>query len=319
METVSNFLARGNKITLTRRSVIKLPAIAGLLTLAACSSQPPVAQSSSVSKEILSDQPKGPIVVTPIPAELREEKYSNTVDMDYIRQTLIPILATPKGTVDSRLLATIDSISWIRNEKGGGTALMVDESGYYITVAHNFFQIDKDKPSNSPLIAPTFEAYHPKTGIISRVSKILISLEDDFALVYAPNGKPPKAEDAMQITWSLPEPPARLWTLFMQQATPPVLDIGVTTGLYRNWSPDDQRNGFVPSQLQQSFVMEGAQPWFGASGGPIIDSQGVVVGLEQGSYPEAQNVSDLLGGIGIPLSPLPFGLNQSVTFNEDYR
>ena len=107
--------------------------------------------------------------------------------------------------------------------------------------------------------------------------------------------------------------------MFHEEAYPPRQVIGLTTGVHKFWQPADVEKGYYPSFLSESFPIRGAQPWFGASGGPILNKDGIVIGLEEGSYPKVQNVMDMLGGIGITLNPLRSEPDTLILADENYE
>lgn len=315
-----------NNNQISRRELIRLGLafIAGGISLKLVDSlglTSPFSPGPSLAEQILTDNPLVSINVEPIPAEFRAERYSDKVNLDYVRNTLIPELTSSKINDSKRLQAVMDNISWISFDGGWGTALRVDDSGYYLTVAHNFFELDREHNAWGPLKAPSFEIHHPKTGILSRISSILPTFGADFALVFAPNGNPKKTVENLQIAFPHPIPESRFWVLFHEEAYPPRQIIGLTSGVHKFWQPADVEKGYYPFYLSESFPIRGAQPWFGASGGPILNRNGIVIGLEEGSYPKVQNenVMDLLGGIGITLNPLRSKPDACISADENYK
>lgn len=314
LEIGSQILSVANQVRLSRRGLFQLLFLRCVLPQA---TPTPETELPDSTDNILTDKPKSPITIKPIPPKQELEDHSDTFDTDYVYNSLIPALTVPKTDVYQKLQLILDNLSWVSSMQSGGNALRIDESGYYLTVSHNFYQKDIQKQPPYTLRAPAFQVYHPQSGTFSGVRTVFLNNETEIAIVHAPNGNDKRPIEGMQFAWDLPFAPAKLWILYLQDAMSPELHIGITKGTYRYWSLDDMFNGYIP-QLEESFILEGAIPPWGSSGAPIVDDQATIIGLEQGSYPRAQNINELLGGIGVPFRSLLLGFNHTLSiFNSE--
>lgn len=77
------------------------------------------------------------------------------------------------------------------------SAVMIDESGIYLTAAHCVVNIDNSRPGYE--IRPTAIAiYDPETGDITPVKSFAIDRERDFAVIFSPTGRKAKPVDNLK-------------------------------------------------------------------------------------------------------------------------
>lgn len=184
--------------------------------------------------------------------------------------------------------------------KGAGSAIKIDEGGIYLTVAHLLREGYVGVPITSPVVVHT-----PRSNEGFSADSYIIDQERDLGVIYAPTGRPFKPVEGIQIRSNL-NPGETVWVLGLNPSrTFTWSGLGVLRGSY-----NPQRQLPLGAALGALF-MENIQPFGSSSGGPVIDSEGRLIGIESGAIsPQGQNTrSGYEGAIVAPIE----GIHQLLT------
>lgn len=212
-------------------------------------------------------------------------------------QGLVNTLQTERGDKVSRTQAVVRNFSRIGYENqnlGFASAERVSDEGIYITAAHALV----DKQNNflpggiyveTPMEGPN--AY--------RIQAAITDWDSDAAIFYAPTGKSSSVTTNIQLRDN-PEAGERAWSLGAQSRRPNTSTVAIITGIY---NPNSSFNRAISGSLS----LEGMTPRPGNSGGPIIDSEGRIIGMVSGSLYEgtgAKTRNDSKGTAAVSINSL---------------
>lgn len=213
------------------------------------------------------------------------------IDTKYI-SGLFETLRSEKRDKETKVEAVQRSLRRIKNmiDRTEATVFQIDESGYYLTAKHTL-------PDD--LAGKFVTIVNPYDGEESLVTECRVHDTADIAVVYAPNGRLPKAIEGLQVDFPYLENEQELWMI----------------GLYTNKQQDLFRcikygqvdEGVEPKSISYGegtrVAVRGMIPVGGISGSPIVDSEGTIVGVESGAYPNnAKTIEEYDGAVITPLS-----------------
>lgn len=164
----------------------------------------------------------------------------------------------------------------ITNQGTSGTALRIDESGYYLTVAHVASEPNAKRPATLPPVV-----YHPTTGIGGYVSSMIYDLEHDIALVYAPSGEEKKPVPGLLLNPQI-NPGSKLWLYGYVEFSGSVY-LGIVNGVVQSLQAS------TGTYTKGHILVEGMKPFGTSSGGPILDGENRVVAVESGAIRPADS------------------------------
>lgn len=230
------------------------------------------------------------------------EKDKSRYDAEYIKRLLSDLESTKKLNSSDTWDAIRNNVAFVElidpggpNTTGMGTALRICESGYYFTAAHLFSSNGEDV-RKSPV-----NIYLPSTGEIAKVKDMTIDFNSDLALIHAPTGKKTKKIDGLKISRNDLVPGNDLWMIGLSP-------VRVNPELWISHGQVDEnpRVAFVDEDIL--LAVKGMAPFGGASGGPIIDKGGTIVGVLSGALSSpgipVQTRLDYTHGTISPLSNL---------------
>lgn len=199
------------------------------------------------------------------------------LDKEYL-QSLVNNLHAVKGDRASRAESVADHFTHIGSSLGNmGSALQIDESGIYLTAAHI---ITTEAGSVKP---GKFYAHTPKVDnrAFQTESGIFTDLDTDLAILLAPTGKPRKPVDNLVLK-DQPTQNEEVWLLGTPDVKRDYTFLGILKGII-DYSANYSKPGknLVPVREMK--------PFGGSSGGPIIDNEGRMVGVESGTLWEGSN------------------------------
>ncbi|HLD01468.1 MAG TPA: serine protease [Patescibacteria group bacterium] len=199
------------------------------------------------------------------------------IDTTYLSE-LFSQLQRENGTRSERALAAIDNTRIIYGTEGGfGSAIKVDESGIYITVRHNM--PDSDAPYfTAPPDNEIKFILEPRSGTGHMVVSSLVHKEDDIAIVHAPTGLARQPVSHIQLSSEITDK-AQLW---LAGFVPSGMNISFALMTGTADKSIVNENTQVSKDL---VVVRDMIPAGGTSGGPILDDQGRIVGVESAVYP----------------------------------
>lgn len=206
-----------------------------------------------------------------------------TLNPDYIKE-LVLALEEEKGTTKERVEAVIDNLYHVGGPTGGGTGVMIDESGIFLTAAHTMGALPQHfEPLNRFFISL---ATNPRTEKAFLIGQFMVMPGSDIGLVYAPTGKPRKVVQNLQIDRSIPQDGTKLWSygIFTRQHN------GVsayTLGLVSGQVGEVQKGGEMA--YDDLLQVRGMIPYGGLSGAPVVNREGKVVGTISGGLPYGQD------------------------------
>jgi len=218
---------------------------------------------------------------------------------------LLRTLEQKRGTTESRVEAAKKSLHLAMNVgvSSVGTAFQIDESGIFLTVKHVVSN------ASTPNIHTTypFILEDPFTGESVEAVDFALHPKADMAIIHAPNGKPRKPFPGLQLDFShIPDGEA-LWMISLYPGNDGHIYSTLENGrVDRSKSyPSTMGTGDNAVHMESAAQLEVTNmiPSGGTSGGSIVNSQGAIVGLEVGTYPnDAPNRSQYTGAKIVPLS-----------------
>ena len=213
------------------------------------------------------------------------------IDTAYLSE-LLAALQTENSDKETKVEAVQGSLRLIKDMTDGteATVFQIDDSGYYLTAKHTL-------PDD--LAGRLVTIVNPYDGEESLVTECRVHDTADIAVVYAPNGRPARATEGLQLDFPNLADEQKLWMI----------------GLYSNRELDSFRfikYGQVDEGVELShatysegtrIAVRGIIPFGGTSGSPIVDSDGTIVGVESGAYPDnAKTIEEYDGVVITPLS-----------------
>lgn len=233
---------------------------------------------------------------------------TDQINPTYLRD-LFDKLQQPTDSVTNKATVVADNLSLLELREsltsdiinGAGSAIKIDEGGIYLTVSHLLQERYVGAPITSPVVVHT-----PRSSEGFQANSYIIDQGLDLGVIYAPTGRPFKPVEGMQIRTDLQKPGERVWILgLLASKTFTWAGLGILSG---NYSPQ------VPlpyNSARGAQFMAGIQPFGSSSGGPVIDSEGRLIGIESGAVaPQGQNQrSDYEGAIVAPIK----GISQLLT------
>jgi hypothetical protein len=213
------------------------------------------------------------------------------MDREYL-SGLFDTLRTEIKDKETKVKAVQGSLRRIKDTTDGmeATVFQIDESGYYLTAKHT---LPHDLAGHLVTVA------NPYDGEESLVTECRVHPSADIAVLYAPNGRPPRAIEGLQLDFPNFEDEQELWMI----------------GLYTNKDQELFRcikYGQVDEGVELSHDTFGERtrvavrkmiPFGGTSGSPIVNSEGTIVGVESGAFPDnAKTLKEYDGAVIAPLS-----------------
>jgi hypothetical protein len=211
-------------------------------------------------------------------------------DRGYLTDILESAINNP--TSDPKSVINNLSLARIRQQKGVATtnALLIDESGYYITCGHTFTTLtDTEKSSeDTPQVAfinKNAPAMVINPSVMKRypIQQYLVDPAHDLAIFYAPTGF--RRSMAYGISLETSDLPigTGLWQPALQLSDR--LNLNVMYGLVDQNDSVDEFN--QKSVYKDRIGVKGMIPHGGSSGSPIITSTGRVYAIESGYFVKA--------------------------------
>src|SRR5262249_31449900 len=118
--------------------------------------------------------------------------------------------------------AVMNNLCWInRRDGGGGSAVMIDEGGTYLTAAHIFDTRTTASEDISPTDSPT-TICHLASGEVVPVSSYLMDGEHDIALCNAVRANAPHPLSGLAFNATPPQLGERAWMQAVRAARPPL-------------------------------------------------------------------------------------------------
>lgn len=219
-------------------------------------------------------------------------------------QGLYSSLQQESGIREQRINTIRDNLSIVLgNEGNNGTSLRINEDGTFLTVAHNFTRGADGKT----LVTTSAQSVQLNTGVVAPINGVYLDLTSDIALYQAADGTPSKPVDNIQLDPNPLEPGTQVWLMSINQLQGSErFDLHMDTGMVVP-SPEIEiltKRGFTYAR--------GIRGISGTSGGPIINKEGIIVGVIKGTVAETINgrVTDELTVI-VPISKIQNLLEQS--------
>lgn len=211
------------------------------------------------------------------------------INTAYLSELLSGLQAEAKSP-EAKVRAVQQSLRRIKGPTIEATAFEIDESGYYLTVEH---AIRGDYKSEAPIII------NPYTGERSLVAEVRAHDKADMAIIYAPNGRPPKPTRNLQFDFSALTDEQRLWLIGLYPSKKQELLRCIKPGRVDR---SVELAGFNVEQASRVAV-KGIIPFGGTSGSPIVDGSGTVVAVEAGAFPDdAKSTDAYQGAVVTPLA-----------------
>lgn len=272
-------IGEGRRFLITRAPLAAAAFAAGL----ACK---PI-QSEPEYSEYLLDTPEAGIDLPTRRAQFREVPNFVPLDRAYFKD-LLAKTQTESGTPRQRAAAVIANTVGVVGTGGYGTALRIDGSGYYLSVAHVMGDLNAEGK-----FVPTDTSkfiYDPNSGDLTRVQSFIPDFQNDIAIIYAPTGKGRNRIDSIQLEQSFPSPDTHLW--MVAAALNPLTDGRVEGGLVILNGKVNPVGNTSEDYYKTHRRVKGMVPFGGSSGGPIITQTGKVVAFESGFYSDEPITSE---------------------------
>lgn len=244
------------------------------------------------SKETITPLPKIPD--GPFVSDFKEQ-----INDTYLH-TLLQELQQEAGDRQTRVNATIGSLRLIQNLSTGAfeaTAFQIDNSGYFVAAKHS---VPADPRKDSVIII------NPYDGSSVLVVEFRVNPEADVAIMFAPTAKPPQKTPNMQLDFTGLVQHEQLWMIGLVPHQ--TVYRRIITGQVDTSVPlrPLQSNDVLAKQARDTRVaVRGMIPYGGMSGSPLVNNQGVIVGVEAGAYPDdARTVDTYKGAVVTPLAYL---------------
>lgn len=274
-----------------RRQLLLL--VPGAVALAAaCKSEPPLPEKVLTRKTV--------------PAKSYRDYVGSRppFDSQYLEK-LLDELEKPRGrTINERVKAVEEGLVGISNGlTSQGLGVQLDESGYFLTVAHNIFLPLAIDATTSTLIQPVPAVWGLRAGLVHPIKAMGVSYENDLAVVYAPTGLPRRPIPNLQISRLNAEMRSKRWLITMEilgRNQPNQLVI--SSGFTRPKESPFTITGPFPSRevLRDAYLVDGIVSSPGLSGSPLVREDGVIESVLRGRLMQTnQGVT-----VAIPLSGL---------------
>jgi hypothetical protein len=209
------------------------------------------------------------------------------LDLSYAR-FLIGRLSGPEISAPAdRVRAVRQHLCWLNVlEAGACSALMIDASGVYLTVAHAFdgraSADDPFTPTDSPALV-----CHLATGTMIPVSSYVVDGEHDLAIFNAVRGEEPRPLLGVAFNAQPLVTGRAAWMHAVLNAERssdhPRLSRAVLKGTVNGLDAPS----LTTSGYDDRLAITGMIPFGGASGSPVIDQDGKVIGVESGFFPSS--------------------------------
>lgn len=219
------------------------------------------------------------------------------MDTAYLSE-LFTALQTEIRDKETKVNAVQSSLRRIRNIFDGteATVFQIDDSGYYLTAKHTL-------PDD--LAGKYVTIINPYDGEESVITECRVHDTADIAVVYAPNGKQPRATEGMQLGLQDVENKQKLWMIGLYTSIEDKLFRCLKFGRV----DESVRLPYDTYGEGTRVAVRGMIPFGGTSGSPIVNSDGTIVGIESGVFPrDAKSIDYYEGAVITPLSyaqPLP--------------
>lgn len=231
----------------------------------------------------------------------REVNFEEKINEQYVRTLINNLQQERTKSVKDRVQAVMDNLRLVGIHGGPphGSALMIDESGYYLTARHLVAELDAPKPM--PSKRPTY-IYNYFAGTAESTRGLALFGETtDMAIVYAPNGRQRKAVEGIQIKPVNLENECQIWLFGTQwHEDDKIAFLGTVTGAVD--APAKHTNSYWTNLVR----IRGAIPFGGLSGGPAVNCEGKIVAVESGFYADKPSYrrQDYLGSTVEPIQSL---------------
>lgn len=195
-------------------------------------------------------------------------------DLPYIN-TILEQLQKERGTRDQRIQAVKGNLAYRETALGGGTALMLDESGYYFSHSAAFGSLPGGifRP-----IAQNAVVYSPRFNLLTPVKQFIIDQNLGVAVFFAPTGNPRHIVDHLQINFRELSNKQRIAVFGLQGSGYLALDLALRKG--------DTDRSRTATDYQNLIVVSGLKYYGGISGAPGLDTEGKIVAIASGVWPE---------------------------------
>src|SRR3989344_2456290 len=198
------------------------------------------------------------------PPRLQEVQSPEGFDTDYLTE-LFSKLQETRGTNRTRIDAIFKNLCLIN----GAPGMKLDESGYFITVAH--VVLNNDQPVGPPVI------HEIHTGLAYKATHLLFDEDKDTAIVYVPTGAPQKPVDNLQIKIADFEKEGDIWIFGMYKESRLAGSEPYILGTLRGRPAEELYwDNYVRIKGEKSFG--------GSSGGAVFNRSGELLGLNSGFY-----------------------------------
>lgn len=283
----------GNTSTLSRRQILMMTIAPLIVPIAAACGKDRSANESIFIEEAekfeqIAKFPEG--TTNPYLTFRELNPQDSPLELPYL-VSLFRTLENQKGSKEAGGRAVLNGIYRITGTRGAGSAFQIDRSGIYLTVAHNIMDRNSGVIDQVPPII-----YHPNSNAGFRVNTIYCDPNKDIALVYAPSGINRGAPDNLRIKTATLTIGETIWVAGLrprQSGSESIIERGIVRGTVEVYVDADR------------VKVKDMRPFGASSGGPAVNSEGELVGIETGAYGESngQNKrSNYRGGLIVPIS-----------------
>jgi len=189
--------------------------------------------------------------------------------------------------------------------------LMIDEGGYFVTAGHAFGNYLPESSKNEAIVV-----YNLKSGKFYLVREILVDYKKDIAIISAPTGSPNAAINGIELRKTPVEEGEEL-NMFPVKIDTKEYPFTYDTSLHLRGTVIE--TNVTENRIQDQPILtdlirvEGMISFPGASGSPVFDNFGRLVGITSSRYPEPGK-----GYVGTLVAPLK-GLGTLISECEVYK